>query len=109
MHKLTQNIINSKLKGNQGPINNQTAKIAYCFTRTIRRHRRNVLLYRSTKAPSNSANRPKTVTPPILITLCDKLAIDPCIYLKDIVAFLYSEFKVDVNRFNIHKALKDIS
>ena len=108
-HELTQNIINSKLQGDQGPTDDQTAKIACCSARTIRRHRRNVLLYGSTKAPSNGAGRPKTVTPPMLTALCDKLAIDPCMRLKDMVAFLHGEFEVDVNRFSIRRALKDVS
>jgi len=45
----------------------------------------------------------------MLTALCDKLAIDPCMRLKDIVAFLHGEFEVDVNRFSIRRALKDIS
>ena len=45
----------------------------------------------------------------MLIALCDKLAIDPCMRLKDMVVFLHGEFEVDVNRFSIRRALKDIS
>ena len=38
-HELTQNIINSKLQGDQGPTDDQTAKVACCSARAIRRHR----------------------------------------------------------------------
>ncbi len=107
-HELTQNILSSKFQGDKGPTNDQTAKIASCSTRTIRRHRQNVLLFGSTKAPSNSAGRPKTITPPMLTALCDKLAILPCMRLEDIVDFLRGEFKVEVTRFSICKALKDV-
>jgi transposase len=107
-HELTQNIINSRLQGDQGPTDDQTANIAYCSARAIRRHRRNVLLFGSTKAPSNGAGRPKTVTPPMLTALCDKLVIDPCMRLKDMVAFLRGEFEVELTRFSVRRALRDV-
>jgi hypothetical protein len=77
--------------------------------RAICYHRRNVLLFESTKAPSNSASRPKTVTPPILDALYNKLTIALCIYLKDIVIFLYNKFKVELTCFSIYKVLEDIN
>jgi transposase len=107
-HELTQNIINSKLQGDQGPTDDQTAKIACCSARAIRRHRQNVLLFGSTKAPSNGAGRPKTITPPMLTALCDKLAVVPCMSLKDMVTFLRGEFEVEVTRFSIRRALKNV-
>jgi len=42
----------------------------------------------------------------MLTALYDKLAIDPCMRLKDMVAFLYGEFEVDINRFSIRRALR---
>src|SRR6516162_10157123 len=107
-HELTQNIINSKLQGDQGPTDDQTAKIARCSTRSIRRHRQNHLTFGSTKAPSNGAGRPKTITPSMLTALCDKLAILPCMRLEDMVDFLRGEFEVEVTRFSIRRALKDV-
>jgi transposase len=44
----------------------------------------------------------------MLTALCDKLAIVPCMRLKDIVTFLRSEFEVEVTRFSIRRALKDV-
>jgi transposase len=108
-HELTQNIINSKLQGDQGPTDDQTAKIACCSARAIRRHRQNVLLFGSTKALSNGAGRSKTITPPMLTALCDKLAIVSCMRLKDMVTFLRDKFKVKVSRFSIRRALKDVN
>ena len=84
------------------------AKIARCSTHTIRRHRQNLLTFGSTKAPSNGAGRPKTITPSMLTTLCDKLAILPCMRLEDMVDFLCEEFEVEVTRFSIRRALKDV-
>jgi hypothetical protein len=45
----------------------------------------------------------------MLTALCDKLAIVPYMRLKDMIAFLRGEFKVELTRFSIRRALKDIS
>jgi transposase len=74
-----------------------------------RRHRRNVLLYGSTKAPSNGAGRPKTVKPPMRIALHDKLAIVPSMRLKDMVTFLRGEFDVELSRHSIRRDLRDVA
>ena len=65
----------------------------------------NLLLFGSTKAPSNGAGRPKTITPPVLTALYDLLALNPCMRLEDMAAFLGKEFDVDVTRFSISRAL----
>ncbi len=105
-HEFTENIIQSKLQGDQAPTDEQTASIARCSARTIRRHRRNVLLYGSTKAPSNGAGRPKTVKPPMRSALHDKLAIVPSMRLKEMVAFLRGEFEVELSRHSIGRDLR---
>lgn len=105
-HELTENVIKSKLQGDGGPTDEQTASIARCSARTIRRHRRNVLLNRSTNAPSNGAGRPKTVKPPIRNALHDKLAIVPLMRLKDMVTFLRGEFEVELSRHSIRRDLR---
>lgn len=106
-HELTQNIINSKLQGDKVPNDDDVAKIGLCTARTVRYHRSNMHLYRSTKAPSNGAGRPRTITPPMLTALCAQLAVDPCMRLRDMATFLGAEFDVDVTRFSISRALRD--
>ncbi|KAK3933479.1 hypothetical protein QBC46DRAFT_225236, partial [Diplogelasinospora grovesii] len=69
-HELTQTILSSKLQGESAPTDKETAKIARC---TIRRHRSNYLAYGSTKAPSNGAGRPSTITPVMVAALRDQL------------------------------------
>ena len=108
-HELTENVIKSKLQGDRGPTDEQTASIARCSARTIRRHRRNVLLYGSTKAPPNGAGRPKTITPPMFSALCDKLSITPSMRLKGMVAFLRGEFEVELTPSSIRRALRDVT
>jgi len=44
----------------------------------------------------------------MLTALCDKLAIVPCMRLEDMVTFLRGEFEVEVSRFSIRRALKDV-
>ena len=44
----------------------------------------------------------------MLTALCDKLAIVSCMRLEDMVTFLRGEFEVEVTRFSIRRALKDV-
>jgi transposase len=44
----------------------------------------------------------------MLTALCDKLSILPCMRLEDMVDFLRGEFEVEVTRFSIRRALKDV-
>jgi transposase len=106
-HVLIQNMISSKLQDDEALKDDDIAKIADCSDRAVRRIRSNLLLFGSTKAPSNGAGRPKTITPPMLTALYDQLSIDPCMHLSDMAAFLRKEFDVDVTRFSIRRALRD--
>src|SRR6266516_7526619 len=100
-------MISSKLQDDKALKDDDIAKIAECSDRTVRRIRSNLLLFGSTKAPSNGAGRPKTITFPMLTALHGQLTIDPCMRLSDMAAFLQKKFDVDVTRFSIRRALKD--
>src|SRR5438034_351256 len=102
-HELIKDIIDSKLQGDKAPTDDETAKTASCSARSVRHIRSNLLLFGSTKAPSNGAGRPKTITPPMLTALYDQLALNPCMRLEDMAAFLRIEFDVDVTRFSISR------
>ncbi|KAK4119395.1 hypothetical protein N657DRAFT_540965, partial [Parathielavia appendiculata] len=108
LHKrvLIQSIIGSKLKGNDGPKDNEIAEIAGCTDRAVRRIRSNLLRFGSTTAPPNGASRPKTVAPPMLTALFNQLSLNPCMRLEDVADFLRNEFDVDLTRFSISRALK---
>lgn len=86
-HVLIQDIIESKLNGEQAPTDEAAAELATCTSRAIRRIRSNWLRFGSTKAPSNGAGRPKTITPPMLAALCDQVSLKPCMLLKDMATF----------------------
>lgn len=107
-HILTQCIIESKLQGEAAPTNEVAAGVVACSTRTIWRHRANLLRFGSTKAPSNGAGQPKIITPPILTALYGQLSFNPYMRLEDMATFLCEEFEVVVTRFNIRRALKNI-
>lgn len=44
----------------------------------------------------------------MLTALYDKLLFVPCVRLEDMVTFLRGEFEVEVSRFSIRRALKDV-
>jgi len=69
-HDLIQSMISSKLQDGNGPTDDEIAKIAHCTPRTVRSIRRNLRLFGSTKAPSNGAGRPETITHNMLTALC---------------------------------------
>jgi hypothetical protein len=73
-HVLIQDMISSKLQDDEALKEVDIAKAAECTDRTVRRIRSNLLLFGSTKAPSNGAGRPKTITPPMLTALHDRFA-----------------------------------
>jgi transposase len=107
-HILIQGIIESKLQGEEAPADELTANLATCSLRAVRRHRSNLLQFGSTKAPSNGSGRPKSITPHMLTALCDQLSINSSMSFKDMAAFLRKDFDVEVTRFSIRRALKDI-
>jgi hypothetical protein len=79
MHDLIRIIIESKLQGDKAPTDDKTTEIAGCTPRTARRIRSN-MLFRCTEALSNG--------PPMLTSLRDQLALDSCMSLNEMAAFL---------------------
>jgi hypothetical protein len=67
-HDLIENMIRRKLRDDKALKDDDIAKTADCSDRTVHRIRSNLRLFGSTKAPSNGAGRPKTITPPMLTT-----------------------------------------
>jgi hypothetical protein len=49
----------------------------------------------------------KPILQATVTALHDQLAVDPCMRLSDMAAFLQKEFDADVTRFSIRRALKD--
>ena len=104
-HDLIRNMINSKSQG-EALTDDEIARIARCSARTVRHVRSNLRVFGSTRAPSNSAGRPKTISPLMLTALYDRLSVKPSMTLNDMAVFLREEFDVDVTRYSIRRALQ---
>src|SRR5689334_15327859 len=91
--------------------NTEIASVAGCSARTIRTIRTirsNLRYFGTTRAPPNKAGRPRTITPPMLSALCDRLLEKPDMYQDEIAVFLWDEFEVLVTTFSIGRALASI-
>ncbi|KAK8013502.1 hypothetical protein PG991_009095 [Apiospora marii] len=86
----------------------QTAAAVGCSTRSIRTIRANLRCFGTTRAPRNVVGRPRTITPPMLDALCDRLIERPEMYQDELVAFLAAEFDVKVTRMSVSRALASI-
>jgi transposase len=87
----------------------EMAKIAKCSSRTIRSSRVNLHRFGSTTAPYNGrGGRPRSITPPMLDALRERLIEKPDQYLDEMAVFLWDEFEAQVATSNISRALKSI-
>ncbi|KAK7928422.1 hypothetical protein PG985_005420 [Apiospora marii] len=80
--------------------NKQIAEAVGCSTRSIRTIRANLRYFGTTRAPRNAVGRPRTITPPMLDALCDRLIERPEMYQDEMVAFLAAEFDVEVTKMS---------
>jgi transposase len=86
----------------------QMADAAGCSERSIRAIRSNLRCFGSTKAPPNGVGRPRSITPPMLEALRERLVEKPGLYLDEMVVFLWDEFDLLASRFSIGRALASI-
>jgi transposase len=86
----------------------QMAKVAGCSDRSVQAIRSNLCYFGSTKAPSNCVGRPRSVTPPMLDALCERLLEKTNLYQDEMAIFLWDEFEVLVTTFSIGRALAPI-
>ena len=99
-HKLIEGMILSKSLSDR-----QMADVARCSTRSIRSIRSNLRCFGDTKAPPNGVGRPRSVTPPMLSALLDRLIEKPNMYQDEMAVFLFDEFDVLVTTQSISRAL----
>ncbi|KAK1837704.1 hypothetical protein CCHR01_19672 [Colletotrichum chrysophilum] len=81
------------------------ARTAGCTPRTIYNIRANLECFGHTKAPSNGVGRRRSVTPPMLAALCERLIEKPDLYRDEMVIFLSDEFDTLVTASSISRAL----
>jgi hypothetical protein len=56
------------------------ARVVRCSTRSVQKIRLNLLCFGTTKAPPNGVGRRRTITPPILSALLERLVENPELY-----------------------------
>lgn len=83
----------------------QMAEEAECSKLTIINIRRNLRQFGSVHAPLTRVGRKRTVTPPMLEALCDRLSEKPGVYLDEMAFFLWDEFQTLVTTSSIRRAL----
>jgi transposase len=77
-----------------------------CSERSVFAIKSNLRSFGSTKAPSNSVGRPRSITPPMLDALCEYLLEKPGLYRDEMVLFVLDEFNTHVTASSIGRALK---
>ena len=87
------------------PTDVHMARIVGCSERSIRTIRLNLRLFGTTRAPSNRGGRPRSISPPIMNALYERLIEKPDIYRDEMDVFLYGEFDTLVRTSNISRAL----
>jgi transposase len=85
----------------------EIASVAGCTTRSIRTIRANLRCFGTSKAPANRVGRPRSITPPMLRALYDRLIEKPHMYQDEMVVFLWDEFGILVTTYSISRALRE--
>jgi transposase len=88
--------------------NPQMAEVVGCNVRAIKAIRANLRFFGTTNAPHNGGGRRRSITPPMLDALCERLLEKPDLFLDELVVFLWDEFEVFVTTATISRALKFI-
>jgi len=83
----------------------QMADAAECSEQTIKYIRRNLRQFRGVHAPLNRISWRRSITPPLLEALCDRLLEKPAIYLNEMAIFLWDEFQMLVTTSCIRRTL----
>ncbi|KAF4486484.1 hypothetical protein CGGC5_v005827 [Colletotrichum fructicola Nara gc5] len=86
--------------------NSSEANLVGCNPRTVRRIRSKLRIFGAAETPTNTPGRPKSITPPMLSALRGQLAVDPCLTLDKMAAFLRKHYDADVSRFSISRTLR---
>lgn len=81
------------------------ADAAECSERMIKDIRRNLRQFGSVHAPPTRIGWRRSITPPMLDALCDRLLERPGLYLDEVAIFLWDEFLILATTSSIRKAL----
>jgi transposase len=84
----------------------EIANVVGCSQRSVFGIKSNIRCFGSTRAPTNGAGRPRTITPPMLDALCEYLLEKPGLYQDEMVLYILDEFEMCVTASSIGRALK---
>ncbi|KAJ5675344.1 hypothetical protein N7462_008241 [Penicillium macrosclerotiorum] len=88
--------------------NAQIAEAAHCTPRSISTARSNLRCFGNVRASTNGIGRRRTITPPMLEALCERLLKKPDLYQDEMVVFLWDEFRILVTIHSISRALVSV-
>jgi transposase len=86
----------------------QMATVAGCSKRSVKAIRSNLRHFHSTKAPANGGGRRRSITPPMLGALRERLLEKPGLYQEEMALFLWDEFGVLISTHNISGTLRAV-
>lgn len=86
----------------------QIADAAECSRQSVYYIRSNLQQFDSPKAPPIRSGRRRSITPPMLEALCDRLLEKPGLYLDEMAVFLWDEFHIHVPICSISRALTSV-
>lgn len=81
------------------------AEAAECTKRSIINISNNLRRFGNVRAPPTRVGRRRSITPPMLAALCDRLLEKPGLYIDEMVIFIWDEFHVLVTDSSIKRAL----
>ncbi|KAJ5335689.1 uncharacterized protein N7506_005625 [Penicillium brevicompactum] len=86
----------------------QMAKAAECSKRSIINISNNLSRFGNVRAPPTRVGRRRTVTPPMIEALCDRLLEKPGLYVDEMAIFLWDEFRIQVTNSSLKRALASV-
>jgi len=84
------------------------AQAAECSKRSIINIRNNLRFFGQVRAPSTRVGRRRSITPPMIQTICDHLLEKPELYVDGLVLFFWDEFHVWVTNSSLKRALASV-
>lgn len=101
-------LIRDMIQDSEPYTNAQIAEAAHCTSRSVSTIRSNLRCFGSARAPANGIGRRRTITPPMVEALRERLLEKPDLYQDEMVVFLWDEFRVLVTKYSIGRALASI-
>lgn len=89
-----------------GLTNKSIAEQVGCSSRSVSRIRSNLRMFESTKAPPNRVGRRCKIDPLVQDALFDQLVKEPNMFRSEMIAFIRSEYEVDVSLSTITRLLQ---